>query len=142
MKRMKMTQEKIRLKMVLFFSLACLLFSIDVQAQSYPDMISEGQAQLVLDNQIPTLENVMNNMTPGTPSYTLAERKYNLHVHAYEVLTTGESVEAALTAAFAEFAVGPNGHQADLDELTSITKNEVSTYGDPAFDSLVNLLKD
>jgi len=141
MKRMKMTQRKIRLTMVLFFSLACFLFSIDVQAQTYPDLIPGGQAQLVLNTEIPTLENVMTNMTPGTPAYTLAERKYNLHVHTLEVLTTGETVEAALTAAFAEFAVGPNGHQADLDELTSITK-VVSDYGDPAFNSLVNLLKD
>ena len=138
---MKMTQRKKHLGTLVCFLLACFLFSVDLSAQYYPQMVEEAQAQTMLSNEIPTLENAVGNLVPNTPEYDLAERKYNLFVHTWETLTTGETVENALTSAYGEFAVDPNGHKADMDEFTVLDK-QVVNYGDQAFDDLVNFLRE
>ncbi|MEM9921327.1 MAG: hypothetical protein AAF990_24715 [Bacteroidota bacterium] len=141
MKRMKMTQRKKHLASLVCFLLACFLFSVDLSAQYYPRLVEEAQAQTMLSNEIPTLENAVGNLVPNSPEYVLAERKYNLYVHTWETLTGGESVENALTSAYGEFAAAPNGYKADLDEFTQQDK-EVVNYGDQAFDELVNFLRE
>ncbi|MEO1518978.1 MAG: hypothetical protein AAFV95_28440 [Bacteroidota bacterium] len=140
MKRMKMTRRKNHLVMVVSFLLACFLFSVDASAQYYPNLVDEAEAQTMLTNEIPTLENAVGNLVPNTPEYALAERKYSLYVHTWETLSTGETVEAALTSAYGEYAVDANGYQADEDEFVQLDK-EVVNYGDQAFDDLVNFLR-
>ena len=138
---MKMTEGKRHLLTMVFFLLACFLFSVDVSAQSYPNLVDEAQAQTMLSNEIPTLDNSLGNLIPNTPEYDLAERKRNLYVHTWEILTTGESVADALTAAYSEFAELPNGSRADQDELAENDK-QVVNFGDQAFDDLVNFLSE
>ena len=89
MKRMKMTERKMHLGIAVLFFLATFLFSIDVQAQYYPPLVSEVQAESMLTNEIPNQEAVMNNLTPGTTAYQTAERRYHMYMHTWEMLTTG-----------------------------------------------------
>ncbi|MEM1323467.1 MAG: hypothetical protein AAGG75_24585 [Bacteroidota bacterium] len=140
MERTNMTKRKSHFGMIVLFFLAAFLFSIDAQAQYFPPLVSEAQAQSVLDNEIPVQETILNSLTPGTTTYQTAERKYHMYVHTWETLLNGESLEDALIATFSEFALGPNGHKGDTDEFT-LNQKPVSSYGDSAFDDLVDLLE-
>ena len=140
MERIKMNQGKSRLLMTFGFLLACLLFSFDASAQYYPKLVDEVSATTRLNSEIPVLEDRLENQIPGTPSYALTERQLNMCVHTNEMLISGEGVANSMTAAYQEFAVDQNGHHADADEFMLLTKPQ-QTYGDSAFDRLVNLLK-
>ena len=141
MKKIKPTQGNSHLQWMLCFLVACFLFSADLNAQSYTDLVSEAQAQTMLNSEIPVLENTMNNLTQGTPAHQLAERTYSLYVHTWEHISTGRNVEEALTSAYGEFAIDVNGNNLNEDELPGLSKTGPD-YGDSAFDSLVSFLEE
>jgi len=140
MNKVNLTRGNRHLQWVLCFLVTCFFFSADLNAQTYPDLVPEAQAQVMLNNEIPVLENSMNNLTPGTAAHQLAERTYFLYVHTWETLTIGRNVAESLTAAFGEFAIDVNGNDLGEDELPGVSKT-ASNYGDPAFDGLVSFLE-
>ena len=126
--------------MVLSFVVAFFLFGhADLVAQHYPNLVSESQAEAMLGNEIPVLENAMNGLSHNSPAYELAKRTYLLYMHTWEGVVSGITVEDALTSAYNEFAVDASGNEVSEDELPQISKNGAD-YGDQAFDSLVNFL--
>ena len=122
--------------------LAFLLLGLtSLNAQTYyPDLVSPSQAETMLSNEIPLLENALGNYTPGTSSYTLAERKLNMYMHTWEEIVSGRDVEAALTASYGEFAIDASGNGMSEDELPEVSKNGLD-YGDSVFDELVGFLQ-
>ncbi len=132
------TQRKKYLTVLSFF-VACFLFSFNLSAQHYPNMVSEAQAQSMLNAEIPVLEAALDNLSNGSAAYREALRTYNLYVHTWEGLETGLSVENSLTSAFGEFAAAPNGGDFSEDELPILPKDGID-FGDSAFDGLVNFL--
>ena len=125
---------------VLGFFVACLLFSFSLSAQSsYPPLVSESQAQTMLNAEIPVLEAALDNLSSGSAAYRRALRTYSLYVHTWEGLDTGLALENALTLAYDEFATSPNGGDLSADELPVLSKDGID-YGDTAFAGLVNFL--
>lgn len=134
-----MMQEGRSHRWVFSFLLAFFLFSITVSAQSYPPLVTESQAQSMLNNEIPVLVDALEALPQGSPAYELAERKLSLYQHTWEELNTGRDLAAALTGAFSEFSKDTSGNSMSQDELPGLSKNGPD-YGDPLFDNLVEFL--
>ncbi len=135
------TQKMERLKWVFCFVVACFLTNINLNAQAlFPDLLPAAQAEVMLSNEIPQLENTLNNLTPGTPAYEFAERQYHMYVHTWEGIFSGRDVEESLTSTYGEFARDNSGNPMSEDEMPGLSKNGLD-YGDQAFDNLVEFLE-
>lgn len=144
---------------LVLFVASCFLFTTDVGAQVvpselepsqqvvkdpipvfdyYPGLVNASTAEAMLLAEIAIQQQQLDQLTPNTAAYELAERKLALYMHAWEGISTGEGVEASLTSAYGEFALTTTGVSADSDELPALPS---TSYGDPAFDSLVTFLE-
>ena len=136
----KITKQKQHLQWAFCFVVACFLFTTSINAQNYPNLVSEAQATSLLEAEIPVLENTMNNATPGSAAFILAERTYHMYMHTWETISIGRNVEEALTSSFGEFAIDANGNSRNEDELPQLSKTGFD-YGDSVFDNLVSFLE-
>ena len=140
MEKSKLMRKASHLGFMVMLLFTLLFFSVDAYGQTnYPELVSVPEAQFLLDDEIPVLSDALDNLTQGSSAYQTAERKLHLYVHTFEGLVTGETVEDALTGAYAEFAVQPNGQDADQDELPQ-SDTPISDFGDPKFNELVAFL--
>ena len=135
-------RKKWQFGLVICFFLASFFFSIEVSAQYYPPLVDNAEAQTMLNDEIPGLIAYADAVAPGTPDHKLAVRKANLFNHTWESLSEGESLETALARAYGEFALDVNGNSGSEDELAGMDVNKSNPdYGDPAFNDLVNFLR-
>lgn len=154
---MKIYQRaKSQLWLVLVFA-AFVLFSGNLAAQSelvatssssststvqpYPSLVTESNAESMLEGILPGLEASMEQLTPNTPAYEWAERKYLMYMHTWENLTQGMLLEASLTSSYGEFAIDASGNDLGEDELPAYVVSKDPNFGDSIFEGLIDFLK-
>ena len=115
--------------------IAFFMFSLNLSAQQFPDLVPDETAKVMLSNELPSLIAIMDGLTPGGQAHTLAERTFQMYQHTWEYLENGESLVGGLQDAYREFAtnIDSEGEIPDLSKTGYV-------YDDLAFDSLVNFL--